>query len=283
MASDEVITVFETHFPWNGTPSGNSSSSKAVGWWFAVGLALVVLMSLPVSASGVCPPFVAGRSFFEELARHMPSPGQPTHAQLVELVKKGVINPLLVSPPSGPAALSVEIGWWVYPVEKPIRVEFDADGDGVPEWSESGLGPEYGQRTYTYQREGQYQFTVRIHDRGGQVTVYAAPLKVLSPSAFDADLQTRWTTMKAGLRRGDIPAALDCIHTESRSRYQKVFAALSNRLPQDVDQIFTTIRFVEHYKTEAIYEMLRIDAGMTKSFEVRFSVDADGIWRLRMF
>jgi hypothetical protein len=34
---------------------------------------------------------------------------------------------------------------------------------------------------------------------------------------------------------------------------------------------------------EAFYEMVRTDDGLTKSFEVRFTLDEDGIWRLRMF
>lgn len=34
---------------------------------------------------------------------------------------------------------------------------------------------------------------------------------------------------------------------------------------------------------EAFYKMVRMDGGVSKSFEIRFTVDEDGIWRLRMF
>ncbi|MCI0372143.1 MAG: PKD domain-containing protein [candidate division NC10 bacterium] len=191
--------------------------------------------------------------------------------------------PLQVFPSSGPVPLTVEIRWWVYPIENPVRVEFDADGNGVPEWSQPGFESGPGQRGYTYRQEGQYQLTVRVHDRGGRVTVYTAPVTVSAPAAFEAELQGRWTSMKTALRRGDIPVALECIHSESRPRYRDVFMALANRLAQDVDQIFTNIQLAKQGPGGATYEMLRTEAGITKSFEVRFQVDADGVWRLRSF
>lgn len=259
------------------------SSSRVTALLRVLGLALVALLSAPARATADCPPLTSGSSFFEVLARHAPGPGPLTDAQILELVQKGVLMPLQVVPVSGPAPLTVEIRWWVYPVENPVRVEFDADGNGVPEWTQSGYEPGSKQRTYTYQREGQYLFTVRIHGRGGQMTVYTAPATVFTPAAFEAELQGRWSSMKAAFRRGDIPAALECIHSESRSRYRDAFTALGSRLVQDVDQIFTPLRFVKHGSGGATYEMLRTGAGITESFDVRFQADTDGIWRLRSF
>lgn len=271
-----------------------------------VSLAMFVFLSLPARATASCPPYRPDRSLLDELAelgRRRPGAAPLTpeqQAQLKELAQlktpeqletwaqlevgaKGLRTPLLVYPPNGPAPLTVDIRWWDYPVQDPVRVEFDVDGDGVPEWSQSGFEPASGPRTHTYQQEGQYHFTVRVHDRSGQVTTYTIPISVLSLSAFDADLQARWATLKAALRKVDIPAALECIHTQSRSRYREAFKALSASLPQKTDQIFTTIHFVEHDRSEAFYKMVRTDAGIDKSFEVRFEVDVDGVWRLTMF
>jgi hypothetical protein len=50
-----------------------------------------------------------------------------------------------------------------------------------------------------------------------------------------------------------------------------------------IDSILTDLTFVRVRGQEAIFEMRRIDAGVAKSFEVRFQIDTDGLWRLRMF
>jgi len=50
-----------------------------------------------------------------------------------------------------------------------------------------------------------------------------------------------------------------------------------------VDTILSDVRFVRSRGLEAIFEMSRTDAGILKSFEVRFHVDADGFWRIRSF
>jgi hypothetical protein len=88
--------------------------------------------------------------------------------------------------------------------------------------------------------------------------------------------------MRDSLRRGDIGQALTQISERSRSRYQQAFTALAPDLPA-VDTILTDVRFLRARGLQAIFEMSRTDAGMLKSFEVRFDVDADGFWRVRSF
>lgn len=270
---------------WNArnAGSGNVRSVPTTDGVSVVGAVLVILLGPANPATAACPPLTPGKSFMEVLIRNVPGPGPVTDGQIMELVQKGLLFPLEVSPPRGPAPLTVEIRWWAYPVENPLRVEFDVDGNGVPEWSQQGFQSESGQRGYTYRREGEYQFTASIHDRAGQVTVYTASVTVLTPAGFDAELQARWMTFKAALSKRDITAALECIHSESRSRYRDALTALFSQFPQEVDRILTTIRFVRHYRTQAIYESFRTDAAGTRSFEVRFQVDGDGVWRLRSF
>ena len=88
--------------------------------------------------------------------------------------------------------------------------------------------------------------------------------------------------MKDALRRGDIPQALGQILTRSRPRYHAIFGALPSDLA-NVDMILTDILLLEVRRSEAIYEMVRTDNGVVKSFEIRFRIDEDGIWRLWMF
>jgi hypothetical protein len=187
----------------------------------------------------------------------------------------------LVLPTTGPAPLRVEIRAGSYPGIKPVKIEFDMDGDGRPEWvleaQEMGIP-----RTYLYQKEGDYEASFRLHDRFGQIHTYTSRVRVLSQAGFDAEIQAIWSNFKEALRRGDLLAAVDCIHTQSRNRYMKIFGAIPD-LPQKVDEILTAIRFVNHDRGEAAYEMQRPRDGTTASFDVRFGTDVDGFWRISSF
>ena len=88
--------------------------------------------------------------------------------------------------------------------------------------------------------------------------------------------------MKGALVRGDIDAALRFIATSARPQYQAAFTALVSDLPT-ISSILTDLTFIRVRGREAIFEMHRADAGILKSFEVRFVIDTDGIWRLRTF
>jgi len=123
---------------------------------------------------------------------------------------------------------------------------------------------------------------VNVTDAQGQRTTVPGVVQVFDRASLDALLQVKWTSMRDSLRRGDIGHALTQISERSRSRYQQAFTALAPDLPV-VDAILTDVRFVRARGLEAIFEMSRTDAGMLKSFEVRFNVDADGFWRVRSF
>ncbi len=255
------------------------ASSGLPGSAVAVGLALGGLATSPTLALASCPPLASQSSLLRPPPGHGLPSGPVAPEQLPELMKKGGVSPVQAFPSSGPVPLPVEVRWLFYPVDDPTRVEFDADGDGVPESSAST----YGSTRYTYQRAGQFQATMRVRDRQGRLTTYATQVTAMAPAAFDAELQSRWATLKAALRRGDIPAALECLHSGSRSRYQPAFAALARQAPREVDRILAGIRFVEHRDGEAIYEMRRVEVGEERAFDVRFMVDTDGVWRLRSF
>jgi len=108
-------------------------------------------------------------------------------------------------------------------------------------------------------------------------------VQVSDPAAMDAQLQAQWKGMKDALRRGDIPAALAFIPSESRDRYEATFRRLTPAQLATIDQYLTTIQPVEIGPNGAEYEMLRTRDGQTLSYPVFFQVDVDGVWRIRMF
>ncbi len=181
-------------------------------------------------------------------------------------------------PDSGVAPLTIR--WQVTSrTARPIiRYELDANGTGAfgtPVATLDGV-----QTTYTM--PGFVHPILRATDDQGTVYTVTTVVQVLDPTATEVVLRTRWRAIKDALRHGDIPHALGEVFPASRTRYQAIFQAVLPDLP-DIDSILTDIRLIEVRGNEAICEMLRTDNGVTKSFEIRFRKDEDGIWRLWMF
>lgn len=162
-----------------------------------------------------------------------------------------------------------------------VKLEFDADSDGKPEWSGSpeGLSVPY---VYTYRTPGNYVAAFRFYDRGGAIQQIQTRLRILNTAAFDAEVQTVWRDMREALRRGDLSAALDCIHTQSRATYKEGFAAIPD-LSRQVNQVLLPIKLVRVDGGEAVYESVDRSGKESISFEVRFNIDYDAVWRVRSF
>ncbi len=159
----------------------------------------------------------------------------------------------------------------------PTHVALDADGDGHTDFE----GATLEEQSFTYSQPGLYFPTASVTTTQGKRTVRTI-VQVFDANALDALLQAKWHALKDALQREDIAQALTHIGSRSRARYQEVFQTLTPPFP-DIDTILTTIRLQEIRDGEARYEMLRPAGAMTKSFEVRFHIDDDGIWRLTSF
>jgi len=183
---------------------------------------------------------------------------------------------LRASPPSGVAPLTVAFSVLGGPV--PTTIALDLQGDGTIDFT----GPSLEGQTFTYAQSGLFLPKVTVTNAQGNQFTASAVVQVYDQVGLDTLLQSKWTGLKGALRAGDIPRALSHIAVPSRPRYEALFGALSARL-QGIDAILTTLTLDKIRNQEAFYEMVRTDAGITKSFEVRFAVDEDGIWRLRMF
>src|SRR5262245_32875801 len=218
-------------------------------------------------------PYTGGTgSWLERFAASRPNgAAPPPTAEVQEWLRRENIPPIGVSPPSGPAPLSIRARWLFFPVANPMKIEYD-----VGEGRHQVLGSSYGsgQIEYTYDRPGHYDFTVWVHEHGGAVQRYSLPVEVLAPTAFEADIQSRWDTLKTRLRRGDITGALECIHSASRAEYARVFDEVFVKSRTRVDDVFTSITPVTMYPGTAVYDMLRKDAQHGQlSYEVRFEID----------
>lgn len=183
---------------------------------------------------------------------------------------------LLPSPQSGVAPLAVAFSLLGGPV--PTQVELDADGNGTVDFRGASLE---GQ-TFTYTQAGIYSPRATVTDVLGNRFFASAVVQVFDATTLDALLQAKWTAMKDALRSGDIPRAVSHITTRTRSDYEAAFRIIAARLP-NVDSILTNLTLIKVRNGTAICEATRTDAELVKSFEVRFAIDHDGVWRIEAF
>jgi sugar lactone lactonase YvrE len=194
----------------------------------------------------------------------------------INVVGNAATELLSVSPVSGVAPLTVVFS--VSGISDGARVELDADGDG----SVDITGERMDHQPFTFSVPGLYVASASITNASGHRTTVQAVLQVFDRAALDAALQAKWSGMKAALRAGDIPAALEIVVDRRRADYGQVFGVLAPRL-STIDTIMTDISLVWMRNATALYEMVRVDAGLVKSFEVRFALGGDGVWRLESF
>ena len=87
---------------------------------------------------------------------------------------------------SAPFQLDIRVG--SYPILDPVKVEFDADGDGKPELVQE-VAKTGNSFSYTYKQEGNYEYVVRIHDRSGKIHTYKTRLHILSQARSMANFK----------------------------------------------------------------------------------------------
>jgi hypothetical protein len=226
------------------------------------------------AAAPGCPPFALEKSWLVLFEG-----GKPSRAQRRALEESGVVRGLPVGlwPPSGPAPLTVGLVWIAREEPPPQAVEMDADGDGVPEV----VGTRDEAFGHTYQKPGYYAATIRVRDAQGDVRTFQSPVTVLTPAAFDAQLQGLWAALKDAFSRGDVEAALECVAAQERPRTGELLRSLPRA---DSEKALPAIRFVEFRVVQAVYASVRPpDWGkglLPVPLELRFAPDMDGVWRI---
>jgi hypothetical protein len=135
---------------------------------------------------------------------------------------------------------------------------------------------------FTFTQPGIYVATATVTDSQGNKFTANAVVQVYDRVALDTLLQPKWSSMKSALQSGDIGGAVRQIVSLSQPKYEEAFQVIAAQLP-NIDQILTDISLIRVGNYTAIYEATRIDDGLEMSFEVRFAVDGDGIWRVEAF
>jgi hypothetical protein len=233
----------------------------------AAALAVGALAVAPTAATASCPPYSGAASPMEQLAA---AKGRPDAS----------IPPLTVTPSTGPAPLTVDVRWLYWPVNDPVKVEVDLDGDGRADVSQAQYPASL---EHTYARPGRYDVTAWIHERSGRVERVSVAVDVMVAQAFESDLLARWDTFKARLRAADVPGALECLHSGSRRRYEASLQSLFAGRQTSVDDVFTTLTLVRIWRGTAEFSMERQTSGRAMSYAVRFVIDGDGVWRINAF
>ncbi len=180
------------------------------------------------------------------------------------------------TPAAGVAPLGVQ--FTLISLQPLAQARLDLTGSGAVDFE----GPSLEGQSFTYTQRGLYLPRVTIHDAAGATQTATAVVQVWDRAGLDALLQAKWQSLKDALRRGDIGQAVRQISGRARSDYEAMFSDLTPDLPA-IDTILTDLSLVEVRGAEVIYEMLRLDDGVLMAFEVRFTIDEDGIWRLRSF
>jgi Bacterial Ig domain/Right handed beta helix region len=183
---------------------------------------------------------------------------------------------LHVLPINGPAPLTAKFS--LFGDLEISQATLDADGDGNVDFT----GSQLMDQPFTFAQPGIYVATANATDAHGNQLAANAVVQVLDPSELDGILQARWLAMKDALRAGDIPAALSQIVARVRPIYEEGFQIISAQLPL-IDEILTSVSLVRIGDNEAVYKASRTDDGIPMSFEVRFAMDIDGLWRVGSF
>jgi len=247
---------------------------------------LIVLGGLAsaLPAVGECPPLAERRErpLLERLILEHGDRSKPlSDRELAEIMRRDRLPPMMgAGPRSGPAPLEVQFDWsGTDGLDLPATAEFSADGQESPR----PLAPRELRLGHKYARPGRYEPAITIVEKSGRVHRLTTVIDVLMPADFEAQLQGRWATLKERLRARDVAGALECVAERRRERFFDIFNDVFLGQGQRVDDVLTAIRPVTRYPGAAVYEMLRRENGQTMSYEVRFSIDRDGVWRIESF
>jgi hypothetical protein len=176
------------------------------------------------------------------------------------------------------ALVSQPVGFNLSSRNSITQVQLDGNGDGTIDFTSSTLDGV----TVTFAEPGLYFPTVQVTDSGGAVRTTTTMVQIFDQTQLDSMLQVKWSAMKNALRQGDINATLPYIVASRRATYQGMFSALT--IPfANIDQLLTNINFVRVRGVDAEYEMSVIKSGVEYSYMVLFSIDEDGVWRIKFF
>ena len=174
----------------------------------------------------------------------------------------------------------------ISPLQVVLTIESSLDLAGA---SLSYTGPgevEFLSRTVSEYRVrltaiGIYYFTVSLNS-GGTLYQDSIGIVVLSEAELDALLRGKWEEMRARLASGDIEGALVSFDAFTKQDYRDLFNVLSSMLPTIVQEM-EDIRLLKYREDTAIFDIRTIRDAVENSFQLLFTKDSAGIWRIHSF
>ena len=154
---------------------------------------------------------------------------------------------------------------------------WDFDGDGTSEIT----GTE-ATVIAQYQYPGLYFPRLTVTDTQGNTYSETTLVNVLSREEMDALLKSKWEGVRSALLSGDIEGALVFFSEFTKQDYRELFSALSSWLPAIVQEM-SDIELIKYSRNAAIYDIRTIRDGIEYSFQLLFTKDAYGLWRITSF
>jgi len=183
--------------------------------------------------------------------------------------------------------ISADVESGIIPLESILTLDSDLDlthaslnctGPGEVELI-SREGKEY---RFKIPAEGAYKFTAQVSDPGGVIYEDSLTVVALSKEQMDSLLRGKWEGVRARLASGDIEGSLEHFSGRKREQYGVLLNVLAPVLPRVVQEM-SDIQLVEVYGDMAVYDLRTVRDGVEYSFQVLFTRDSDGIWRITSF
>ncbi len=159
-----------------------------------------------------------------------------------------------------------------------IDYKIDFEGDGTDDLTLSS----FNDVSYVYNAEGVYFPKISITDEQSNVYNDTISIVIISTVEIDNLLQSKWINMTSNLSAGDISSALTYIHSQTNSLYSQIFNAIPGQLPS-IMATQSTLTLISLIEDEAEYDLQTLENSMPYSYEVIFSKDADGLWKIKEF
>lgn len=138
---------------------------------------------------------------------------------------------------------------------------------------------------YRITAEGTYEFTAEVTNEEGQVYRDTVTITVVALGYMDMLLKNKWSGMKAAMSSSDINKALSFVSESAKNKYQAVFQALSESLPEiaagmrpiEYDYVKQDVAEYRISRTETI-----TDQPLEINYYIYFSRGKDGLWKIEV-
>jgi hypothetical protein len=176
------------------------------------------------------------------------------------------------------ALVSEAVGFSLVSLNEISEIQLDGNGDGAIDFTGATLDGV----TVTFAEPGLYYPSVTVRDASNALHEAGGMVQILSFSQLDLLLQGKWNAMKNALRTGDTVTAASYIVKGKQGFYQNIFNNLIISFSA-IDQYLPDLTFVEQWHGTVEYEITRTEGPDQITYMVLFTIDDDGVWRIKFF